>query len=203
MACCGHNDFGLNDLGVHARLRVMVLCDQGPIRHHTADAYSLLFLPYEEVLHCHCIEELHVLTQQRCAHDRRHEERRMLDDDVVTFVIVGHLQLVEQRVRRLAHHHSTEQLASEPTAATWCHALLHDGHLHVWVFGELIGARHSSRTCTNDDHIRLRMLDHVPHVASSHFATDSGLPDRLKGHLIKGCELALHVGQSLGWQTRL
>ena len=53
----------------------------------------------------------------------------MLDDDVVTLVLVGDLQLVEQVVRGLADDHGREELAAQPGAATGGHVLLDDGDL--------------------------------------------------------------------------
>ena len=53
----------------------------------------------------------------------------MLDDDVVTLVLIWHTQFVEQVVRGLAHNHGAEELASQPGATAWRHTLLNDGHL--------------------------------------------------------------------------
>ena len=59
------------------------------------------------------------------------EEGSVLDDDVVALVLIGHVELVQEVVRRLAHHHGAEQLPAQPGAAARGHALLDQRHLHM------------------------------------------------------------------------
>ena len=59
------------------------------------------------------------------------EQGGVLDDDVVALVLVGHVELVQEAVRGLAHHHGAEQLPAQPGAAAWGHALLDERHLRM------------------------------------------------------------------------
>mmetsp|Transcript_67265 Transcript_67265/g.152092 ORF Transcript_67265/g.152092 Transcript_67265/m.152092 type:complete len:255 (-) Transcript_67265:80-844(-) len=182
-----------NHLGVHAGLRVMVLCDQGPVRHDATNPYASVLLPDEEILNCHSIEELRVFCDERRTQHRRHEECSMLHNDVVALVVVRDLELIQQGVCGLADDHRAEELAAEPAAAAGCNVLLHNGHLDVWVLGQLVCAGEASRARTNDDDIGLGMVHHVSHVAGGHLATDDGLLDRLERHFVKVGELLLDV----------
>ena len=59
------------------------------------------------------------------------EQGGVLDDDVVALVLIGHIELVQEVVRGLAHHHGAEQLPTQPGAAARCHALLDERHLRM------------------------------------------------------------------------
>ena len=68
---------------------------------------------------------------QDLGEDSGGEQGGVLDDDVVALVLVGHVQLVQEAVRGLAHHHGTEQLPAQPGAAAGGHALLDERHLRT------------------------------------------------------------------------
>ena len=72
------------------------------------------------------------------------EEGGVLDDDVVALVLVGHVQLVQEAVRGLAHHHGAEQLPAQPGAAAGGHALLDERHLRTQ------GSRIATRSLQQD-----------------------------------------------------
>lgn len=59
------------------------------------------------------------------------EEGGVLDDHIVALILVGDIELVQEVVRGLAHHHGAEELASQPCAAARSHALLNECHLQV------------------------------------------------------------------------
>lgn len=57
----------------------------------------------------------------------------MLDDNIVALILIWHAELIQQLVRGLANNHGTEQLPSEPCAASGCHTLLNQGNLRMAV----------------------------------------------------------------------
>mmetsp|Transcript_74254 Transcript_74254/g.212837 ORF Transcript_74254/g.212837 Transcript_74254/m.212837 type:complete len:376 (+) Transcript_74254:113-1240(+) len=198
MAGCSNDDLRLDDLRVHAGLRVVVLRDQGPICDHAADTDTCVRLTHEEVLDCHGIEELRVWSDERSTDDRAHEESGMLAHDIVALVIVGDVQLIEQRVPRLAHDHRAEELSADPATATRRHTLLDDGHFHIRVLRQFVCARETCRACTNDDDICLGMIHHVGEVPCRHLAADDRLPDGQERHLVEVCQLLVSVPQRVG-----
>ena len=53
----------------------------------------------------------------------------VLDNHVVTLVLVGHVEPVQQGLGGLAHDHGAEQLATQPGSTTRGNAGLDDGNL--------------------------------------------------------------------------
>jgi hypothetical protein len=101
----------------------------------------------------------------------------VLDDHVVLGLVVRHAQLVQEQVRRLAHHHGREQLPAQPRAAARRHRLLHDGDAHGGVLGELVRAGQPRGAGAHDDDVGVGVGDHVRHVATGHLAGHDGLLD--------------------------
>ena len=53
----------------------------------------------------------------------------MLDDNIVALILIGDIELVQKVVGRLADHHGTEELASQPCTTSRRHTLLNEGNL--------------------------------------------------------------------------
>lgn len=151
-----YNDGSRHRLRVHARLEAVGKRDKGVVCHDTVDARDTVgVLLDDEVLCAGSIEQLDVGEGQRLREDRRGEESSVLDDDVRSFVLVRHLELVEDLVRRLADDHGRHELATEPSATARGDRSLEDGNAQVGPgLAELVGTRQSSRSSANDDDIR-------------------------------------------------
>jgi hypothetical protein len=173
VAAGADHDLGLHHVGVHAGLGVVVHGDEGPVGDHAADAALL----DDEVLDGDGVEELHVGAREEAAHDGGGEERGVLDDDVVLGLVVRDVELVEEEVGGLAHHHGREELAAEPGAAARGHGLLHDGDADGGVLGELVRAGEPRGAGAHDDDVGVGVGDHVGHVPAGHLAGDDGLLD--------------------------
>ena len=83
----------------------MVLSDQGPVCHDTTHSNFVTLLLHQQVLHCHSVEEFDIWGNQSFAQDRGHEEGSMFHHHIVTLIIIGHFQFIQEFVRRLANHH--------------------------------------------------------------------------------------------------
>uniref|UniRef100_A0A804NGZ8 Uncharacterized protein n=1 Tax=Zea mays TaxID=4577 RepID=A0A804NGZ8_MAIZE len=173
VAAGADHHLGLHHVGVHARLRVVVHGHERPVGDHAADAPP----PHDQVLHRHGVEQLHVGPRQEPAHHGGREQRRVLDHHVVLGLVVAHAQLVQEQVRRPAHHHGREQLPAQPRAAARGHGLLHDGHAHGGVLGQLVRAGQARGPGAHDHHVGVGVGDHVRHVAPGHLAGHDGLLD--------------------------
>lgn len=66
---------------------------------------------------------------QNLGQDSGSEERCMLDDNEVAFILVRDFELIEDGVCWLSDNHCAEQLAAQPCATAWGNPLLDDGHL--------------------------------------------------------------------------
>lgn len=107
---------------VHAGLVVVVHGDQGPVGHDAGDADAArrrVVAARDEVLDRRRVEQLDVGERQHPGQQRRREEGRVLDDDVVLLHVIGHANLLEEGVGRLAHDHCAEELTAQPGTAAY------------------------------------------------------------------------------------
>eukprot|EP00756_Hemistasia_phaeocysticola_P017606 Hpha_TRINITY_DN15549_c4_g1::TRINITY_DN15549_c4_g1_i2::g.107193::m.107193 len=189
VAAGGNNNLGLQHVGVHARLRVVVLRDQGPVGHHTRHPV----LTHDEVLHGGCVEQLHVGGGEHLGHNGGGEVRSVLNHDVVPPVLVVHTHVVQELVRGLPDNHRGEELPTKPRTTPGCDGLLDEANADVRVLRELISGAEPRAPAARDDNVALREIVQVLHVPSGHLPAHCRLPDRLEQTLLSSrCATSLH-----------
>ena len=187
----GDDERGVDGVGVHAGLVVVVHGDEGPVGHDTRDADALVRGARDEVLDAGGVEELDVGQLQHLGHDRRGKERGVLDDDVVALVLVRDANLAQKGVGRLAHDHGGEELAAEPSTTAGRDGGLNDGNLEVGpLLAEDVGGAEAAGAGADDDNVRLGVGVEVLEVAARHGARDLALAD---GGKLEAVPLANHV----------
>mmetsp|Transcript_10051 Transcript_10051/g.30314 ORF Transcript_10051/g.30314 Transcript_10051/m.30314 type:complete len:228 (+) Transcript_10051:293-976(+) len=148
VAAARDNHAGLDHIGVHARLCAMVQRHQRPVGHNAGNTLAAshgCIRTHNQVLSSRGIEQLDVRHRQHLGHQRRCHQRSMLHHHIITIILIRHLQLVQQLMRRLADDHSGEELAAQPGAAAGRDALLNQGNLGVRTqLAKLIGTRKAS-----------------------------------------------------------
>eukprot|EP01018_Ginkgo_biloba_P021850 Gb_40595 [translate_table: standard] len=182
-----HHNLGLHDIGVHARLCVVIHRDQSPIRHNSSHSVLL----DDQILGRYGVEELDIGPGQDLAQDGRCEEGCVLYDHIVLQFVVGDLKFVQEKMGRLSDHHGREQLPTEPRTSARAHRLLNNGHLYIGVLAELVGAGKSCATRTHHHHIGVCMSYHVCHVASGHLPCYYRL---LNGFELEALQIIFWVG---------
>ena len=129
----GDDDLGLDDVGVHAGLGVVVEGDQGPVGDHTGNATVL----DDQILSGEGVEELDVRTHEQLAQDGGGEQGGVLDNDVVLVAVVEwDTDLGQEVLTGLANNHGREELTAQPGATSGRDALLNDCNLDVGVLAE-------------------------------------------------------------------
>ncbi len=116
---------GVDGVGVHARVVVVVEGDEGPVGNHTSDLDFLCTSAGggagHQVLNTGGVEELDVGELKDLREQCRREERCVLDDDIVGHLgvlFIGHTQFVQEELCRTTHDHRGEELATQPSATT-------------------------------------------------------------------------------------
>lgn len=142
MASGRDNDLGLDDIGVHARLGVMVQGDQSPVGDHTSDTTVL----DNQVFSSQGVEQLDIGAHEQLAEDGRGEQGGVLNHDVVLVAVVKwDTDFGQEVLAGLADNHGREELAAQPGTTTGRDALLNDSDLDVGVLGKLPGAAETLR----------------------------------------------------------
>ena len=112
----------------------------------------------------------------------------MLDNDIVAVVaifLVCDTDLAKEGISRLAHDHSREELATEPSTTTGADTGLDDGNLQVRAsLSQAVCGRETARAGANDDNIRLSVLVQVGEVATGHGSADLRLTDGTEGEVL-------------------
>ena len=123
MARRGDDERGVDRVGVHAALVVVVHGHKGPVGHDSRDADLAVFgiarRASDQVLDGSGVEKLDVREGEDFGEERRREECGVLDDDVVALIFEGDAEGGEEGVCGFAHDHSGEELAAEPCAAAY------------------------------------------------------------------------------------
>lgn len=205
MAGGGDDDGGVDGVWVHAALIIVVHADEGPVGHNSRNLdLAIGLLAGDEILNSRGVKELDVGELQDLGQDGAGEERSVLDDDEVgvwTFVVVGDSELAEEGIRWLAHDHGGEELAAEPSTATWGDTGLDDGDLEIWTsLGEAVSGGKTAAAGSHDDDVGLGIVVEVAEVASGHGAGDLTLANvgelevrPAAGHLLDGSILGVAV----------
>lgn len=171
MSTEGAHDGSRNGGRVHARLETMRHGDECPVGDDSVDTlHSLSILLDDEILSTSSIEELDVGQLENLAQDRRSEQSSVLDDDVSSFVFVRAIDLVEQRMCRLAYHHGRHQLTAEPAATAGSDTGFEQGDAQVRsCFCESVAARQTSRASAEDDDVAHGGIHHILVVAAHRY----------------------------------
>lgn len=85
---------GVDRVGVHAAVLVVVLGDERPVGHDAGDADLTINSARDEVFDAGGVEELDVRLREDRGEERAHEVAGVFDDDVVAFVVVGDAEVV-------------------------------------------------------------------------------------------------------------
>lgn len=102
----------------------------------------------------------------------------MLDNHIVTLVLVGNTNLTEESISGLAHDHGGEELSAEPSTATRRHRSLDDGDLEIGsLLAQDVSGTQTAGSSADDDNVGLGIVVQVLEVATSHGAGDLALPD--------------------------
>ena len=201
MASGGNNQRGVDGVGVHARLVIVVHRHQSPVGHHARDphiACALVRLAGDQVLDGRGIEQLHVRQQQHLGQDGAGEQGGVLNNHVVALVLKRHTEVGQEHVGRLAHHHGAEELSAEPGTSAGGDTGLDDGDLEVRAqLAQGVGTAEAAGAGADDDDVRLGVRVEVGKVAAGHGARDGALAD---GGEAEGVPVVVlhHVGEVLG-----
>lgn len=122
MAGGADDQWGVDGVGVHAGMIVVVEGHERPVGHDTCDADTLCVTcnrgrAGDQVLDASSVEELDVWEGEDLGEQGGGEECRVLDHDhigVGGLFLVWNAKVIEEAVRRLAEDHGGEQLATEP-----------------------------------------------------------------------------------------
>ena len=137
----------------------MVHGDKRPVRHDTSNTDSIGVLPGggragNQVFDGGSVEELDVGELEHLAQKSRCEQRRVLDSNPVTVVLVWDTKLVEKQLSGLAHDHSAEELATEPCTSTGSNTGFNNGDLEVRALGcEHESGGKTTRSSTDNDNV--------------------------------------------------
>jgi hypothetical protein len=179
----------------------MVHGNQSPVRHHARNAHGIRVVGSrcrtgDEVLDGRGVEELDVGELQDLAHQRRREQRSMLDDNKVALVLVRHADLVQKELRGLAHHHGAEELATQPGTAARGNAGFDHGDFEIRPLArERVGCAEAAGARADDDDVRLGVRVEVVEVAARHGARNLRLADGCKS---KCLPIVLNLCERLG-----
>ena len=137
MTSGGDDNRGVDGVGVHAALVVVVHRHQGPVGNDTGntDPRTTFIRARDQVLHRSCVEHLDIIHGQHLGQDGARKQRGVLDHHVIALVVEGHADLAQEHVGRLAHHHGAEQLPAQPGAAAGRNAGLDEGDAEVGAEG--------------------------------------------------------------------
>lgn len=120
----------------------------------------------------------------------------VLHNHKVALVFERNAEVIEEGIGGLAHNHGAEELASEPSTASWSNASLDDGNLEVRaLLAENVGSAQTTGASTDNDNVRLGVVVQVGKVAPGHGPRDLRLADGSEGERLP---LVLHLGQRLG-----
>lgn len=200
MASGADNDGGIDGVGVHARLVVVVHGDQGPVGDDTSNSDgSVGILAGDEVLNGGGVEELDVRELEDLGKEGRGEESSVLDDDIVALIFICDANLLEEALGRLAHDHGAEELTTEPGTTTYtvlvgCNTLMcekaahtrrdtgfDNGNLQVGaVLCKDVCSAKTARSSANNYDIGLGVLVQIRKVPPGHSTGDLGLADGCK-----------------------
>ncbi|GAO45759.1 hypothetical protein G7K_0011-t1 [Saitoella complicata NRRL Y-17804] len=173
------NDRSRDGVGVHAGLVVVVEGDEGPVGDTSGNTETLLGTAGDQVLNSGSVEQLDVGELQDLGQEGRGQQGSVLDDNVVTLVLVRNANGVEELVGGLTADHGREQLTTQPGTATGSDTCLNDSDLQVRATrSESEGSGETAGTGTDDDDVRLGVVVHVAEVAAGHGAGNDGLVDR-------------------------
>src|SRR5690348_2912830 len=111
----------------------MVKSDQGPIGDHTDNPDATIEgWTSDQILDTSGVEQLDIRHRQNLAHQSRHEQGSMFNDDIIALVLIRHANVVQEGIRWLAQNHGREELTAQPATATRAHGSLNDGDLKIW-----------------------------------------------------------------------
>ena len=122
----------------------------------------------------------------------------MLHNHKVSFVLEWHTKISQESISGLAHDHGAEQLATEPSSASWRDGSFNDGNLEVRTsLAEHISSAETARPSANNDNIGLSVRVEVIEVTACHSTADLGLANGSKlealvpflGQFFKGLRL--------------
>ena len=142
----------------------------------------------------------------------------MLHNNEVSLILKWDTEINQECISRLAHNHSAEELATEPSSTTWRDGSLNDGNLEIRTsFTEHVGSAQTAGSGTNDDDVGLSVGVEVLEVATGHGTRDLRLADGSKckallpfaGHFLEGLGLVsvaiegnwLDIKSALRWNT--
>ena len=96
------HDGGGDRVGIHARLRVVVERDKGPVGDDSRDTLVALEVGADdEIFDCSRVHHHDIRKGQDLGQDSRREERGMLDDHKAALVFIRDADFPEECVRRL------------------------------------------------------------------------------------------------------
>ena len=208
MARAGDDDLGVDGVGVHARLVVVVHGHQGPVGHDPGHSdLAVVRWAGDQVLHTGGVEELDVGELEHLGAQLGDEERCVLDDNEVVFLLVLDAELPDELVGRLSQHHGREQLAAKEAATADGHVGLDDGDLEVRSGpGEDVCCREAGRAGAHNDNVGLGVRVEVLEVSAGHGPRDLGLSDGLELErvpVVDGCGGLGDLGVCVGHVERL
>jgi hypothetical protein len=152
--------------------------DKSPVGDNTSNANALIRRSSDEILNASGVEKLDVGHLENLGHDGGGEESSVLDNHVVTLVLVGNTDLAEESISGLAHDHGGEELTSEPSTTTRRHGSLDDGDLEIGtLLAQDVSSAKTAGSCADDDNVGLGVGVEVLEVATSHSARDLALAD--------------------------
>ena len=120
MTSCGDYKRGVDSVGIHAGLVVVVHGYKSPVCDDTCDADLAVRAcgASDEVFDGGGVEELDVGERKDFGEEGGCEEGSVLDDHVVSFIFVGDAKVDEEFLGGFAHYHCREELAAEPGSTT-------------------------------------------------------------------------------------
>lgn len=195
-----NNDRGVDGVGIHARLIIVVHRNQRPVGNNASNPYTdiIAALPSgDQILDRGSIEKLDVIQRQHLAQQRTGEERSVLDHHESPLVLVRDAEPVEEQMCRLAHDHGGEQLTAQPGPAARRDSGLDQGHAQVRPGrGEVKCRREAAGAGADDDDVRLGVGMQVGKVARGHGPRHLRLADRGEAELVPVRGQVVQLGRS-------
>jgi hypothetical protein len=103
----------------------------------------------------------------------------VLDDNETSLILERDAKIGQEGISRLAHDHSREELATEPSTTTWRDRRFNDSDLEIRTsLAEHVCGAETAGAGTNNDDVGLGVSVQVLEVALSHGARHLGLADR-------------------------
>ena len=115
MTSSADDERGVDGVGVHAGLIVVVHSHERPVSNHTGNADASVAIvggASDQILDRGGVEELDVREGKDLRQESGGEEGGMLDDNVVAFLFIGNAEVGQESIGGLTHHHCGKELTA-------------------------------------------------------------------------------------------